>query len=230
MNALEIKNLTVKLGDQEVLKNISFSIPENTITALIGPNGGGKTVLLKTILGLFPYKGEIKIYGKNHLEMLDIIGYVPQIYSIDPILPLTVFEFLEIVNNDCSKIEEVLKEADIYEIKNKKIGNLSEGQLQRVLFARSILNKPKILLLDEPISGADIIGQRNFFNIIKNLNNKERVTILLTTHEISIVPTFASKVLCLNKFLICDGTFSEVFKEENLARLYQQDVYKDYLK
>jgi ABC-type Mn2+/Zn2+ transport system ATPase subunit len=215
MNALEVKNLVVRFGEQEVIRNISFVLPEGTITALIGPNGAGKSVLLKTILGLYPYEGEIKIFGENHLKMLHLVGYVPQNYSLDPILPLTVYEFLKISNPS----------GNIENIKDKNISSLSGGQLQRVLFARAILAQPKILLLDEPVSETDIVGQKEFYDIIKHLNQKLGVTILTTSHEITIVHTFAQRVLCLNRSLVCDGSINELFKEEILKKLYQRDIF-----
>jgi len=224
MNALEVKNLVVRFGDQEIIKNISFALPEGTITALIGPNGAGKSVLLKTILGLYPYEGEIKIFGENHLKMLSLIGYVPQNYNFDQILPLTVSEFLKI-SEPQGNIEEVLKEVDIENLRDKNISRLSGGQLQRVLFARALLTQPKILLLDEPVSETDIVGQKEFYEIIKNLNQKQKVTILITSHEITIVHTFSQRVLCLNGSLVCDGAISELFKEETLKKLYQRDIF-----
>ncbi|GIW66017.1 MAG: putative metal transport system ATP-binding protein [Candidatus Parcubacteria bacterium] len=225
MNALEVKNLIVKIGEQEIIRNISFVLPEGTITALIGPNGAGKSVLLKTILGLFPYYGEIKIFGENHLKMLNFVGYVPQNYTLDPILPLTVFEFLKFSNRDKNKINAALKETDIYELKNRNLVQLSGGQLQRVLFARAILNEPKILLLDEPVSETDIVGKKEFYEIIKYLNQEKKVTILITSHEITIIHTFAQRVLCLNRSLVCVGSITELFKEEILKQLYQRDIF-----
>jgi zinc transport system ATP-binding protein len=224
MNALEVKNLVVKFGTQEILKNISFSLPERTITALIGPNGAGKSVLLKTILGLYPYEGEIKIFGENHLKMLDLVGYVPQNYNLDPAVPLTVFEFLKI-SKPKGDIDEVLKEIDIENIKYENISHLSGGQFERVLFARAVLAQPKILLLDEPVSETDIAGQKEFYEIIKNLNQKLGVTILITSHEITIVHTFAQRVLCLNRSLVCEGEINELFKEETLKKLYRRDIF-----
>lgn len=225
MNALEVKNLIVKIGEQEIIKNISFSLPEKTITALIGPNGAGKSVLLKTILGIYPYKGEIKIFGENHLKKLELIGYVPQNYFYDSSLPLTVYEFLKISFNDQVKINKILREIDIEDLKNKLISKLSGGQLQRVLFARALLNNPKILLLDEPVSETDIVGQKEFYEIIKTLNKEKGLTILITSHEITIIHTFAQRVLCLNRYLVCDGPISELFKKETLKKLYQRDIF-----
>jgi zinc transport system ATP-binding protein len=224
MNALEVKNLVVRLGEQEIIRNISFALPEGTITALIGPNGAGKSILLKTILGLYPYEGEIKIFGENHLKMLNLVGYVPQNYNFDPVLPLTVYEFLKI-SNPQGDIDEVLKEIGIKNIKDKNISRLSGGQLQRVLFARAILAQPKILILDEPVSETDIVGQKEFYEIIKHLNQEGGVTILITSHEITIVHTFAQRVLCLNHSLVCDGPITELFKEEILKKLYQRDIF-----
>jgi len=224
-NALEVKNLIVKFGDQEIIKNISFALPEGTITALIGPNGAGKSVLLKTILGFYPYQGEIKIFGENHLRRLELVGYVPQNYNFDPVLPLTVFEFLKLTKADNERIIYVLKEIDIENLKNKLISRLSGGQLQRVLFARAILHEPKLLLLDEPVSETDIVGQKEFYEIIKHLNQEKGVTILITSHEITIIHTFAQRVLCLNRSLVCDGSITELFKEEILKKLYQRDIF-----
>jgi ABC-type Mn2+/Zn2+ transport system ATPase subunit len=224
MNALEVKNLVVRFGEQEIIRNISFVLPEGTITALIGPNGAGKSVLLKTILGLYPYEGEIKIFGEHHLKMLNLIGYVPQNYNFDPVLPLTVYEFLKI-SNPHGEIDKVLKEIDIENIKDRNLSRLSGGQLQRVLFARAILAQPKILLLDEPVSETDIVGQKEFYTIIKHLNKEQGTTILITSHEITIVHTFAQRVLCLNRSLICDGPITELFKEEILKKLYQRDIF-----
>jgi zinc transport system ATP-binding protein len=224
MNALEVKNLVVRFGEQEIIRNISFVLPEKTITALIGPNGAGKSVLLKTILGLYPYEGEIKIFGENHLKMLHLVGYVPQSYNFDSVLPLTVYEFLKI-SNPQGEINKVLKEIDIENIKDKNLSRLSGGQLQRVLFARAILSQPKILLLDEPVSETDIVGQKEFYTIIKHLNKEHGTTILITSHEITIVHTFAQRVLCLNRSLVCDGPVTELFKEEILKKLYQRDIF-----
>lgn len=225
MNALEVKNLKVVLGSQEIIRNISFTLPEGTITALIGPNGAGKSVLLKTIIGLIPYQGEIKIFDRDHKENLNLIGYVPQHYSVDPVLPLTTFEFLKLSNLEDKKIKEVLKEVDIENLTYKKIARLSGGELERVLFARALLHNPQILLLDEPVSETDIVGQREFYEIIEHLNQKKGVTILIVSHEITIVHNFAQRVLCLNRSLVCDGPISELFKEEVLKKLYKRDIF-----
>lgn len=225
MNALEIKNLRVKLGEEEIIKGISFNIPEGIITALIGPNGAGKSVLLKTIIGLFPYEGEIKIFDKDHREMLHLIGYLPQYYEVDSLLPLTVYEFLSFSCEDNKRIIEVLKEIDMEKYKNHPISKLSGGQRQRILFGRAILNHPKIVLLDEPMSEIDILGQKEFYEIIKNLNKNFKITFIVVTHEITVVNSFADKVLCLNRNLVCDGPVNELFQEEVLRKLYKRDIF-----
>lgn len=225
--ALEVQNLKVKFNDEEILKNISFKLEEGTITALIGPNGSGKSVLLKTILGIYPYEGKIKIFGEDHSKMLHLVGYLPQYYHFEKNIPITVYEFIakSYLSNHPERIDAILKEIGIFEIRNKLLSHLSGGQLERVLLARSLVNNPKILLLDEPTSETDIIGQKNFYDLIELLSKNEKTTILIVSHEITVVHTFAQKVLCLNRSLICDGPVTELFKKEILEKLYHRNIF-----
>jgi len=228
--AIEVKNLSVRLGNVLVLDNLNFEVEEGSITAIIGPNGSGKSTLLKAIIGLIPFRGEILIYGKPNFQQRKIIGYVPQSYEVDRFLPMTVREFLEfnLTKETLPKKEHLnhhLKEMDIIQYENKLLRDLSGGQLQRVLFCRALVNDPKILLLDEPTSGIDIAGQREFYEIIHFLNTHHRLTILMVTHEITIVHHFANHVLCLNKKLICNGPVSLLFREEILKELYGREIF-----
>jgi len=224
--ALEVKNLSVKFDGNEVLKDISFSLPEGTITALIGPNGAGKTVLLKTILGLHNYQGEIKIFGENHLQKLDLIGYVPQYYAIDPSLPLTVFEFLKLTKNDEERINQVLKETDIENLKNKIISRLSGGQFERVLFARAILHQPKILFLDEPTLGLDPQTRNHIWSYIKELNDKEQMTIFFTTHYIDEAEKMAQNVAIIDYGKIIAQGSPQELKEKTSSQSLEEAFLK----
>jgi zinc transport system ATP-binding protein len=230
MKAIEVKNLNVSFGNFKVLDNISFDVEEGNITAVIGPNGSGKSTLLKAIMSLIPYKGEILIYGKPNYEQRKLIGYVPQHFEIEKFLPMTVKEFLEFNLTEetlpkKSHLEHHLKELDILNYKDKLLRELSGGQLQRVLFCRALINDPKILLLDEPISEIDIAGQKEFYEIIRFLNKEHKLTILLVTHEITIVHHFATHVICLNKKLVCNGPITLLFKEEILKELYGREIF-----
>ncbi|GIW66701.1 MAG: putative metal transport system ATP-binding protein [Candidatus Parcubacteria bacterium] len=223
-NILTVKNLTVILGKQLILNNINFEINQGEIVALVGPNGAGKSILLKTLIGLIDYQGKIEILGKDHHQMLNLLGYLPQYYSIDPALPLTTEEFFVINMIKKEKIIEVLKLVDIENLINKKINELSGGQLERVLFARAIASDPKILLLDEPISETDVSGQKEFYQIIKYLNQEKNMTILIVTHEIYLLRYFAQRVICLNHSLICDLPVKNVLEEDILKKIYGQYI------
>ncbi|MER3570299.1 MAG: manganese ABC transporter ATP-binding protein [Patescibacteria group bacterium] len=230
MKAIEVKNLNVKFGNLKVLDNLNFDIEEGLVTAIIGPNGSGKSTLLKAIMGIIPYEGEIKIFGEDHKKNLHLLGYVPQSYEIDKFLPMTVKEFLFYSSlnqkeNYEQKILKVLNDLDIIHYENRKLKDLSGGQVQRVLFARSLINDPKILLLDEPISEIDIVGQKEFYNIIHHLNKDHKLTILIVTHEVTIVHHFAHHVLCLNKKLVCNGPISLLFNEKILKELYGREIF-----
>jgi ABC-type Mn2+/Zn2+ transport system ATPase subunit len=222
--AISVKNLTVAFNEDVVLNDISFDIEAGSICAVIGPNGSGKTTLLKAILGLLPIKkGEIKIFGQKIKDALSQISYVPQRFSFDKTFPITVEEFLNLAlkdNRDKNAVAERLQELEMQNFKNYSLGALSGGQLQRVLIARSLLNDPKILFLDEPVTGIDIGGERTFYELAKHLNKDHKITIVLVSHELDIVYKFADQVICLNKKLICQGVPEKVLTGETIAKLY----------
>ncbi|MBU0649018.1 metal ABC transporter ATP-binding protein, partial [Patescibacteria group bacterium] len=199
--AVEVKNLSVKYNHEEVLKNLSFKIAPATITAIIGPNGAGKTTLIRAMLGLIPIqKGEITLFGKksttrcrhlrgHHADCLHP-GYVPQRYSFDKTFPITVREFLELAlppNKKKNAVDQALREIGILKNKNQLLGQLSGGQIQRVLIARAVLGDPKLIFLDEPAFGIDIAGEKTFYELIGHLNKTHGSTCVLVSHEIDIV-------------------------------------------
>ena len=226
MNSIiEIKKLSVQIDNNKILDDISFDVAKKEIVAIIGPNGSGKTTLFKAILGLIPYSGKIKILGKPVSEKLNQIGYVPQKFSFDRTFPITVEEFLYLTPEKVRKelIFAVLKELEITKFKDQLIGTLSGGQLQRVLIAKAIMKSPQILLFDEPTSGVDIEGIKDFYSIIKHLNEIHNATILMISHEISMVYKFAHKIICLNKNLVCQGK-PDVLTQDMLKKLYGESV------
>lgn len=222
MKILEVKNLKVILNDQVILNNINFELKEGEILAIIGPNGAGKTVLIKSILSLIPYQGEIKYKGEHIKNKLNEIGYIPQKFDFDKNLPITVKEFLEISNRGYID-KEIIKEVGISSILEKKLGEISGGQIQRVLIARSLFKKPKLILMDEPTSGIDIEGEKKIYELIIHLNKTHQITIIFVTHEINIVYSFAKKVLCLNVNLICYGEVRRELTESVLKKLYGEN-------
>lgn len=223
---LEVSNLSVSFGNQKVLDNISFSVERDGTLAIIGPNGAGKSVLFRAILGLIPYDGEVK--WADDVK----IGYVPQKLFVQKDLPLTVLEFLKLKENNISNIEKVLNSVGIKKtgILKTRLGDLSGGEIQRVLIANALLGNPQVLLFDEPTSGIDIAGEETIYGLIERLKKEVDLTIIFISHELDIVYQHATDVLCLNKEKICFGKPREVIDKETLSKMYGEDVkvYKHY--
>ena len=229
MKILEVKNLIVELDNKVILNNINFEVEKGDVLAIIGPNGAGKTTLLKAILGLIPYKGEIKYKNDEVRKYLDEIFYVPQKFEFDKSIPITVEEFLSLTLKKIRKDikEHVIKEIGIFNLLNKKLGNISGGELQRVLIAKSVLENPELILLDEPTTGIDIEGEKKFYELISHLNKNHKITIIFVSHEINIVYNFSNKVLCLNKDLLCFGQTEKMLTEKTIKALYGEEaIYK----
>ncbi len=228
---VSLKNVYVYFDSIPVLEDISFSIKQNDFLAIIGPNGGGKTTLLKVILGLIkPNRGEVKVFGKDPKEGRKLIGYLPQYTFFDPEFPMSVFDvvlmgrykgaFKPYSKQDKEAALNALKAVNMLEFKNRQIGKLSGGQLQRVFVARAIVREPKLLLLDEPTTGIDPNIQESFYKLLSKL--KKKMAIVLVTHDISVVSTYVEKIACLNRRLFYYGSKEAVLK--NLKEAYQYSV------
>ncbi len=225
VNAISVKDLTVRFGDFLALDNISIEIEAGKITAVIGPNGSGKTTLIKTILGLItPTAGEIKIFGSDLHDSRSLVGYVPQHFNFDKTFPITVFEFMNLKRHrhiNLKIIDEKIKEVGLTPlILNKKLGELSGGQLQRVLIASAIINSPSLLVLDEPSTGIDIAGEEAFYDVVEHLNHEHGTTVLIISHDISMVSRLVDQVICINKQLLCFGTPHHILTQKKLTNLY----------
>ena len=221
---LSVKNLTVEFNGQAVLSDISFSVKRGEIFVIIGPNGAGKTVLFRALLGLIPYEGEIK-WSQNVR-----IGYVPQRFGMSRDFPLTTEEFMQLAppKNNREALFRSLKLVGFsgdehhleHHILGRKLGLLSSGELQRVLIAVALLDKPDVLLFDEPTSGIDIGSEEAIYERLKKLNKEENFTMLLISHDLSVVHSWANNVLCLNRKAICIGEPHTVIESDVLRELY----------
>jgi zinc transport system ATP-binding protein len=222
---VEISDLTVKYNDHVILNHLNFWVNSGEIVAIIGPNGSGKTTLLKAILGLIPHRGEVKIFGRPPKFGLNDIGYVPQKLDFDRTFPLTAREFLDFGKaTDKEWREEVLREVGVNAFLEKRLGELSGGQMQRLLIARALLKEPRLLMLDEATSGVDVAAEMTFFELIEHVNEVHNVTVMLISHEVQMVYKFATQILCLNKDLVCNGRPKEAITQEVLEKLYGKSI------
>lgn len=223
--ALAIQNCSISYGEKVVVEDVSFEIARGSVVALIGPNGSGKTTLIKAILGLIPMTaGRIFIFGAPIDEMRDRIGYVPQRLEFDPDFPITVAEYMDLARHKhCpkSRIAEMLDEVGLpIDVADRQLGKLSGGQLQRVLIAQALLNEPWLLVLDEPASGIDVVGEETFFKIIQHLKIEHRTTILMVSHELAVVSKLVDNVICLNRQMLCFGAPEAALTEETITRVF----------
>ncbi len=224
--AIEIKNLNVRLNGVQILQDVNACIIANETTAIIGPNGAGKTTLLLAIMGLIPYSGRIDFpQGKKR------IGYVPQRLDIDRSTPITVLDFLSLAEQRLplwlghrkhiyQKVLTNLQRVGAHHLIRRSLGKLSGGEMQRVMLAMAIQNDPDIVLLDEPVSGVDVAGEELFSELISSLQKEEKFTLVLISHDLSVVTRHANHVICMNKTVRCEGRTVEVLTPENLTSIY----------
>lgn len=202
MNAIEVKNLSFGYSRSTIIENTSFSIPAGDLLALIGPNGGGKTTLLKLLLGLLkPETGTVQIFGENVPCRKIPVGYVPQNTNANLEFPITVTQCVatgfvkgKVVS---SELKLLLEKVGIQDFADKRLGELSGGERQKVLIARALACKPKILFLDEPSSNMDAQGQENLFKLLATLN--QDMTIVLVSHDLMAISKYVKSVLCVNR-------------------------------
>ena len=226
---IEMKDVCFRYKNIHVLQKINLSLKKNELVGIIGPNGGGKTTLLKLILGLLePAKGEIKIFGKIPKKARKYLGYVPQYARFDRTFPISVFEvvllgclgrkklFSGYSEEDKRTAIESLKRVEMLKYKHRQIDALSGGQIQRILIARALATKPKLLILDEPFSSVDQDFQNSFYELLAEL--KKEMAILLVTHDLGVASTHIDSIVCLNKILYHHGSVKEGIKK--LEKVY----------
>ena len=211
---LKVENLNVKLEEGVILDNLSFEVKEGEILTILGPNGAGKTVLLKTLLGITPHKG--KIEWRTGVR----IGYVPQRLPFIKDIPMNVREFFRLKSVSENKIKQVF---DSIGLPEENIGGLSSGQFQRVLVGWALVSDPQVLLFDEPTTGVDISGQESIYDFLEKLHKERNLTILLVTHDLSVVYKLATRCLCLNKQMLCYSVPKEL-NAQRLSQLYGGEV------
>lgn len=238
--ALSIENLSFDIKGKEILKNINFSLDEGRFLGIVGPNGGGKTTLVKLILGLLnPTSGAVRIFGRNPEALLSgepVFGYLPQQLNIDPHFPATALDIVLMGRyrkagllrwpgrKDREKAMECLAIMGVEGLRDRQYSNLSGGQQQRISIARALAGDPRVLVLDEPSTGIDVVGQEDFYHLLKGLQRKMNLTILMVSHDIGTVTTYVDEISCLNINLYYHGNPLGALDAKVLESLYGKSV------
>lgn len=236
VDVLSTEGLSFRHNSTEVLKDISFRLESGDYVGIVGPNGSGKTTLIKLSLGLLQGSdGTISLFGVRPSEFREWrkVGYLPQrITSFNPHFPATVREIValgllatkgfpkRITRNDDRSIDKALTLLDILDIKNDLIGELSGGQQQRALIAKAIVAEPELLILDEPTTALDPEAREKFFDTLRNLNEAQKVTIIIVTHDIGSIGKYASRLLYLDKRLIFYGGFDAFCASTDMSKYF----------
>jgi len=225
---VDIEKLSVDYAGIKALDSISFGIDEGDFLGIIGPNGAGKSTLFRCMLNLHTqYNGMIRFFGqdiKDSKKYLSQIGFVPQKPVIDKNFPATIREVVSMSqnSNDSKRVDEVLQKVWMHELADRRIGDLSVGQQQRIFIAKALVNSPRILILDEPVIGLDVYNQDLFFQILSELNTKEKISIIWSSHDLDAVERLANKVACLNKTLFFHGISQEFFSDDEMLKKYSE--------
>lgn len=216
---LSTQNVSLKTSNKTILDNISLSLKKGQILTIVGPNGGGKSCLIKILLGLLETTSG-QIYRQSNLR----IGYTPQRFQIDATLPLSVKGFLSLIPNKTKiilEIENALEEVGLSAaLLDQAMQTLSGGELQRVLLARALLRKPELLVLDEPAQGVDLAGQDELYRLIVKIRDIHQCGIILVSHDLSLVMAQTDVVLCLNQHVCCSGSPEVVTQDPQFLKLF----------
>jgi zinc transport system ATP-binding protein len=236
---LECRDLTVVLGGKEVVSGINLTVGEGVFLGIVGPNGSGKTTLLKVLLGLVrPTTGTVKVFGREPQDVLrsGVFGYLPQHFTVDSSFPATALDvvlmglqgrrglFRRPSREDRKKAETIIGTMGMGGHEDQIFGALSGGQQQRVSIARALISDPKILILDEPSTGIDVVGQEDFYHLLKGIQKRQNLNIIMVSHDIGVITAYVDEIACLNRTLHYQGNPLGAFNDEVLKGLYGKSM------
>ena len=213
---IEAENISVIRDKKEILQDINLTIHKKDFITILGPNGAGKSMLLKCLLGFFkPNNGHIK--KSEDLK----ISYTPQDFTIDISMPITALDFI-MLNKKVKKKEilNILNELNIEDLIHKQLSVLSGGELQKILIARSLVDSPNLLVLDEPTQNLDVSGQLNFYKFLNKIYHEREISILMVSHDLHMVISTTKKVICLSNHICCSGEPSKITQDPEFINLF----------
>jgi ABC-type Mn2+/Zn2+ transport system ATPase subunit len=236
-NAIEVRDLSVSYGRRSVLEGATLSVPRGSMVGIVGPNGGGKSTLLKAVLGLVPVeRGEVEILGRKvDRRTRRLVGYVPQREDVDWNFPVSAFDVVMMGrvpsmgllrrpgSSDRELVWKALGTVGMADLADQRIGEFSGGQQQRIFLARALAQGAEVLILDEPVSGVDAPSQHEIFDLLRGLQEGGK-TVILTTHDLSCVAERFDLALLLNRRVIAFGSPREVFTPGLLNETYQSHL------
>lgn len=231
----KIENLNVSFGKTAVLKKVNLHLNCREILAIIGPNGAGKTTLLRAIIGEVPSTGKINFLVKANPCRAPRIGYVPQKINFDLDSPISVLDLVATTITDNpiwigikrdirEEAVKILKKVDSEKLIDKRIGELSGGELQRVLLSMAMTPVPDLLLLDEPISAVDAKGISLFYEIVNNLKKQQDISIIVVTHNLTGITPYADRVILLNRTVVAEGTANDILADKKKLHAFQMSL------
>ena len=220
VNLIQASNINVSRQGNKILENVSVVVGDHDFLTVIGPNGAGKSMLLKCLMGFYaPDIGEIR--KMNGLR----VGYVPQNFAPEHTMPISVRRFLTLRRKtEKTAIEEVAQETGILKILDQALFELSGGEQQRVLLARSLLDNPHLLVLDEPAQNLDISGQLGFYRLVEKIYEERKVSVLMVSHDLHLVMASTKEVICLFHHVCCSGEPQIVAKDPEFVSLFGNDM------
>ena len=238
LDVIDIKNLTVRYGTTGIvaLDNINLAVKQGDFIGVMGPNGAGKSTLFSCMLGLHQqYTGTIKFFDtdiRKSRDYLKHLGYVPQKPVFEANFPATVRDVVLMglqssgnknkQQNKNDKVDAILQQLWIHELSHRRIGELSGGQQQRVFIAKALISEPTILILDEPVTGVDLASTEIFYSILQDINKKQKITIIWSSHDMDAINRLVNKIACLDKTVFFHGYSSDFFNNEELVKKYSE--------
>lgn len=228
---LTLSGVAYQVQGKSILQQVDLDLHAQEIVTIVGPNGAGKTTLLSLALGLLtPTLGTVQRHRVDGKPLR--IGYVPQLVNREATMPMSVMEFMRLAKHCPAKkvVEALLHDLDLSRLSSAFINDLSGGELRRVLFARALLNRPHLLVLDEPTAGVDIAGQEAFYQQLNDLRARYQFAILMVSHDLHLVMSATDRVICLNRHICCQGQPEQVINNPHYRALFDKESLGDKAK